>query len=149
MCIIQGRSPFEELEQGPTAEDLQEAKREAKAATASGTYVPSPVGYVQRYDRRGHPQNLASAYLREQSRRAQNESLSLFGFSREYKCFESRQAVRSLETRSKKPPIDLAQFEAMRLENMIGTRIGFIDGVLSTWTETCMVGVRLRLQVSR
>lgn len=126
----------------PTAEDMQRAESEARAATETGTYVPSSEGYVQRYDCRGHPQNLASEYLREQTRRAQNSVSSLLN--------DYRDKIAQLhENSTNKLPIDSAELQTVRSENEIGVFILAADQDLFLSTSLCLVGVRQRLQVSR
>ena len=126
----------------PTAEDMLRAELEAKAATENGTYVPSSEGYIQRYDCRGHPQNLASEYLREQSRRAQNSVSSLLNDYRD-------KIAQQHENSNNKLPIDPAELQTVRSENEIGLLILAGDQDLSLSTSLCLVGVRQRLQVSR
>lgn len=126
----------------PTAEEIRSADLEAKAATETGTYVPSSEGYVQRYDRRGHPQNLASEILREQSRRAQNSVSSTLNGYRDNKG-------QLPENSDDKSPIDPATIEAVRSENTFGMLVRMTDHCLFFSTNICLGGVRQRLQVRR
>lgn len=104
--------------------------------------MPSSVGYVQRYDRRGHPQNLASEYLREQSRRAQNRLSSILNVYRD-------NTGRLRENSNDQLRNDPAEIQAVRSENEIGGLILAGDQDLSLLTYICLVGVRQRLQVSQ
>ena len=126
----------------PTAEEIRSADLEATAATESGIYIPSSEGYVQRYDRRGHPQNLASEILREQLRRAQNSVSSTLN--------DYRHKIGRLgENGNDKLPIDPAMIQAVRSENKVGMLVLFADHCLFFSTDICLVGIRQRLQVSR
>lgn len=127
----------------PTTEEVLEAEAEARAATESGTYVPSSSGYVQRYDCRGHPQNLASEYLREESRRAQNKASLILSQD------NTGRATQPSENSDKKLPIDPAKINDVVTENYMGLFIDFSDQALSLVSCICLLGVRQRLQVSR
>jgi hypothetical protein len=135
---------MEDLESIPTAEEIKEAESEAKTAAHSGSFMPSTEGYIQRYNSRGYPQNLASEYLRDQTRRAQNSVLSLYGVCKENK----RTVVRPLENKKNELSLDPAKVQRVREENRVGQRLWIIDQALFVFTGICLMGIRHRLEVS-
>ena len=128
----------------PTIEEIREAELEAKVATESGTYVPNSRGYIQRYDLRGYPQNLASHNLRKQSRRAQNSVLAIFGVCSDHTGY----VVRPLADIKRNLPIDPAKIQMVRKENLLGWRIHIAEQCMFLLARCCLIGVRHRLQVS-
>lgn len=135
---------MEKLQITPTEEEVREAELEAKIATESGTYVPSSAGYVQRYDCRAYPQNLASRNLRKQSRRARNSVLALFGVCTDH----TGHIVRPLSEIKKHLPIDPAKIQRVRKEDTLGRRLDIVGRDLFVLTSICLQGIRNRVQVS-
>lgn len=99
---------------------------------------------MQQYDSRGHPQNLASKALVRQVRRAQNHVLADFGFLRSVD--ENGHEIRS-QLKIRRYAMDNAKVKAVRRENEIGLLIAAADLGLFCLTNTCLLGLRHRMQV--
>lgn len=111
------------------------------------TSVITRPGYIQQYDRRGHPENLASRALLRQSRRAQNDVLATVGV-----CVgldENGTAVRP-EVHQKESDINnRIKVESVMRENEVGLLLVAADIGLFFVGTFWVLGLRQRLQVSK
>lgn len=126
-------------------EAAQEAKAAALEATASGSYISGAEGYVQQYDRRGYPQNLASRLLSRQSRRAQNDVLASVGV-----CVDERATGLSAPPQfvKKHHSAEKSKIKLIKRENEIGLSIAAADFGLFCLAGVFLLGLRHRMQVS-
>lgn len=111
------------------------------------TSVIARPGYVQQYDRRGHPENLASRALLRQSRRAQNDVLATVGVcvGVDENGKTTRQQVNQKETDIN----DRLKVESVMRENEVGLLQVAADIGLFFVGTFWVLGLRQRLQVSR
>lgn len=101
-------------------------------------------GYVQQYDSRGYPQNLASRRLVRQARRAQNDVLADVGILQSVD--ENGHEIRS-QLKIRRHAIDKAKVTDVRRENEIGLLIAAADLGLFCLANACLLGLRHRMQV--
>lgn len=100
---------------------------------------------MQRYDRRGYPENLASRLLSRQFRRAQNDILASVGV-----CVDERATGSSVPTQfaRKHPSGEKSKIKLIRRENETGLSIAAADLGLFCLTNVFILGLRHRMQVS-
>lgn len=101
---------------------------------------------MQQYDSRGYPQNLASRSLVRQARRAQNDVLADVGILQSVD--ENGLEIRS-QLKSRRYAMDDAKVKAVRRENEIGLLIAAADLGLFCLANTCLLGLRHRIQVGK
>ena len=146
--VLQGRSAYEPLERRPNEDEIaQEARANAAETIETGSYVPGPEGYIQQYDHKGYPENLASRLLSRQSRRAQNDVLATVGV-----CVVDERAnlcaVPPKHTRNNQS-IEKSRIRLIRRENEIGMSIAAADLGLFCLSSIFLLGLRHRMQVSQ
>jgi len=165
---IQGRSAFEPL---PEASDTDPEASLAKAhrpetfetqdemagsnttsdtqinladQTSQATRIRETPVYQQQYNRRGHPENLASRELSRQSRRAMNDVLATVGICTGRNSFDYNPTV----SERSKSSIDSAKLDDIGAENGIGLILDSVEQTLLSTVSVTIVGLRHRLQVS-
>ena len=109
--------------------------------------APSPSVYVQRYDRRGYPENRQSKELSRRLRRAQNDILASVGI-----CVDVKDGSRVLRRRLdgfKGRPLDSSKVKLAGRENVAGFFISGQDNGLFWLSHFCVLGFRQRFQVCK
>ena len=126
---FQGRSPF-----GPPLED------------ENGNFILGPNvqhdtdrDYVQEFDSRGHPRNIASQSLQRRMLRAQNEALSTVGVVVR-KAKASRSHWQTMN--------DDQKYRLVVEENMTGAYLGILENVLQKFSTQWILNLRRRMLVS-
>lgn len=147
----QGRSAFEPLSEGVTAENetptLQNSADNPEEATepASNVIHQTNFGsYQQQYDRKGYPENPTSRALSRQSRRAINDILTTVGV-----CVgvDADGQVRPVHDNGSLAALDKSKVTGIIRENEIGVLIGLAEALLDDLASMWAIGLRFRLQV--
>ncbi|MCJ1261404.1 hypothetical protein MMC22_001268 [Lobaria immixta] len=139
-----GRSPYEPL--SSSTEGTEGAQGNTTEFNRNASDVLNSTGYVQQYDSRGYPQNLASRRLVRQARRAQNDVLADVGILQSVD--ENGHEIRS-QLKIRRHAIDKAKVTDVRRENEIGLLIAAADLGLFCLANACLLGLRHRMQAFR
>lgn len=147
--VLQGRSAYEPLERRPNEDEIaKETRANAAETIETGSYVPGLEGYIQQYDHKGYPENLASRLLSRQSRRAQNDVLATVGV-----CVVDERAnlcaVPPKQHTRNNQSIEKSRIRLIRRENEIGMSIAAADLGLFCLSSIFLLGLRHRMQVSQ